>query len=141
MWCFTVVELLRSLTEAGVTVIGFSDDIIILANGADPFEKMQVALRIVERWCTKKGLSANHDKMECVLFTRKRVRIPTGELKMFGKILRLVNLVKYLGIVLNKKLYCKEHAEYANRKFLNGYCVNGRVKGSSIRGCTLRCLD
>ena len=32
---------------------------------------------------------------------------------MFGKSLRLVDSAKNLGVVLDKKLYWKEHAEYA----------------------------
>ena len=45
--CFAVEKLLRSLTAAGISVIGYSDDIIILANGVNLFEKMKLALGIV----------------------------------------------------------------------------------------------
>ena len=47
--------------------------------------------------------------------------------KMFGKSMRLVDSAKYLGVVLDKKLYWKEYAEYVTRKFLNRYWTCKRI--------------
>ena len=132
MWCFAVEGLLRELQKAGFEAVGYCDDIAILSRGncvQSVMEQTQVALGIVERWCNATRLSVNPDKTQCVLFTRKRkLEIPEGP-TFYGKSLTITEKVKYLGVILDRKLNWKEHMQYATKKFLNGYWLCKRTLG------------
>ena len=74
----------------------------------------------MERWCEQRRLSVNPDKTQCVLFTRKRsLEIPEGP-SFYGRRLVIADSVKYVGVILDRKLDWKEHMKYAAKKFLNG---------------------
>jgi len=54
--------------------IAYADDVVILQTGKFEIslcERMQAALRIIEKWCTKYTLSISPKKTEMVFFTRK----------------------------------------------------------------------
>ena len=132
MWCFVVEELLIELYDNGFEAVGYSDDIAILTEGhsvQDVVRRMQRALGIVERWCDKVKLSVNPDKTQCVLFTKRRnLDIPEGPV-FYGRTLVITDQVKYLGVILDRKLMWKQHIQYASRKFLNAYWLCKRMMG------------
>jgi hypothetical protein len=77
---------------------------------------MQGALNCVKNWCRQKGLSVNADKTIMVLFTSNR--------KIGGfyySELRMTEQVKYLGVILDKKLDWKAHLENRMRKACIAY--------------------
>ena len=132
LWCFVVKDLLLELSEGGFEAEGYADNIAILDKGKSVQEvvrRMQQALVIVERWCERVNLSVNPDKTQCVLFTKcRKLGIPEGPL-FYGKALEITDKVKYLGVILDRKLTWKEHVEYACKKFLNGYWLCKRMMG------------
>jgi hypothetical protein len=65
---------------------------------------MQWALNSVEEWCDGHGLSVNPDKTGLVAFTRRRKLPGFFEPRLFGKILRLSESAKYLGVILDAKV-------------------------------------
>lgn len=69
---------------------------------------LQKALNIVSEWCDNNGLSINPGKKKMIQLTwRNRVegiKLPT--IKGISK--SLVDLVKYLGIILDCKLNCQQ---------------------------------
>jgi hypothetical protein len=68
------VDDLLSQLSGGVYAQGYAD-ICLLAMGKFPNTVsgiMQMALGIVEKWCSGVGLSVNPDKTGLVAFTRKR---------------------------------------------------------------------
>jgi ribonuclease HI len=114
LWNIIVDTLLDGLCEQGFQSIGFADDIVILVRGKFPrtlYGRMQSGLRMVENWCRDKGLSVNPKKTSLILFTRKRKLESISRLTLFGTELIETNEVKYLGIVLDKKLTWKPHLE------------------------------
>lgn len=61
-------------------------------------------LNVIDRWCTGNGLSANPLKTNIILFTRKR-NLPVFTLAVLKNvIIQFSDEVKYLGVILDKKL-------------------------------------
>jgi hypothetical protein len=66
-------------------------------------------LNCVENWCREIGLSVNADKTKKVLFTNNSKIGGFYNSRLFGNELRMTDQVKYLGVILNKKLDWKAH--------------------------------
>jgi len=58
----------------------------------------------------------NPDKIEMVLFTRKRILTGMKPILFFGKELTRTYQVKHLGIILGSKLTWKEHLQHKCKK-------------------------
>jgi hypothetical protein len=110
------------------------DDICLLAVGKFPNTVsgiMQMALGIVEKWCSGVGLSVNPDKTGLVAFTRKRKLEGFFEPRFFGRNLQCSRSVKYLGVILDSKLTWREHVEVRVRKAQNSLWVCRRACGGT----------
>lgn len=94
--------------------MAYADDVVILSSGKfieTVSERMQIAIRILEKWVKGCDLSVNPTKTEVVLFTRRR-RIPEYRLPILGgSRLILTGEVKYLGVILDSKLTWKRNIE------------------------------
>ncbi|XP_015437856.1 PREDICTED: RNA-directed DNA polymerase from mobile element jockey-like [Dufourea novaeangliae] len=112
LWCLAVNSLLQALEGCGVIISAYADDVVFLAISGDiqeAYDKAQEALEILKMWCDSTGLSVNPDKLEVVRFT-KRIKIPATEpLRYEGKELKLVDEVKFLGVLFTKKLLWRRH--------------------------------
>nr|XP_012234697.1 PREDICTED: RNA-directed DNA polymerase from mobile element jockey-like [Linepithema humile] len=112
LWCLVADGLLKALDDRGFTVQGYADDVAILVRG--PFletllELMQGALEVVEELCQRTGLAVNPLKTGLTVFTPKyKVGIIVGS-TLGGVRLVPTKSVKYLGVILDKKLLWKEH--------------------------------
>ena len=114
LWCLVVNELLTKISQNGMFVQGYADDLVILIRGRFPgtlCDITQQALRLVETWCDDNGLSVNPTKTELVLFTKKRNVQDFYEPKLYGNNIQLKNQAKYLGVILDSKLSWKNHVE------------------------------
>ncbi|XP_067204590.1 uncharacterized protein [Linepithema humile] len=112
LWCLVADGLLKALDDRGFTAQGYADDVAILVRG--PFletllELMQGALEVVEEWCQRTGLAVNPLKTGLTVFTRK-YKVDTIVGPTLGEV-RLVptESVKYLGVILDRKLLWEEH--------------------------------
>jgi hypothetical protein len=96
-------------------------------------DRMQDALICVENWCREIGLSVNGDKTTMVLFTNNRNIRGFYNPKLFGTELRMTDQVKYLRVILDKKLDWKAHLENRMRKTCIAYwqCRRGKTWGLS----------
>jgi hypothetical protein len=65
---------------------------------------MQGALNCVENWCREIFLSFNVDNTTMVLFTNNRKVGGFYNPRLFGTELRMTDQVKYLRVILDKKL-------------------------------------
>lgn len=71
-------ELLTELVKEGFTVIGYADDLVVVCRGkflSALCDSTQRALRIIEKWCKKVGLTVNPNKTELIVFSQKEEAI------------------------------------------------------------------
>lgn len=72
---------------------------------------MQSAIRMVEKWCIENGLTINPQKTKLILFTKKRKLKRLVLPVLNGTRLVLAEHVKFLGLILDKKLSWNKHFE------------------------------
>ncbi|XP_025996074.1 uncharacterized protein LOC105202882 [Solenopsis invicta] len=134
LWCLVVDELLEGLSKRGFFVQGYADDVALLVRG--PFlgpllELMQNALGTVEWWCRGIGLSVNPLKTGLVVFTRKyKVGTIIGPI-FEGIRLASAESVKYLGVILNKKMSWREHLESRCKSLCSYFWMCRRIVGQT----------
>ena len=112
MWCLVVDDLLTKLNNKNIYTQAYSDDGTILIEGKDLNKicrQMQEGLTIVNDWCIRNGLSISPEKTELVLFTRKRKTDGWITPKIGTKEIAMRTEVKYLGVILDKKLNFNAH--------------------------------
>lgn len=134
IWNILVDDLLHLLNESGFHTIAYADDLTILLTGKYEgvlCSLMQSALRIIEKWCAERSLSVNPTKTDLILFTKKRKLNPMVLPKLKGTQLRLVNEVKYLGVVLDSKLGWGRHLESRVNKACMAFWQCRRAVGRS----------
>lgn len=115
LWSLVVDELLVILEGKGIKAIGYADDIAIIVSGKFPrtvSEVTQSAIMAVEEWCNKVGLKINPKKTVLVPFTKKRKLEGLIEPTLFGIQISLSDQVKYLGVIIDKRLSWKQHVDY-----------------------------
>ena len=123
LWCLVVDGLLELLSSRGLKVVGYADDLLIIVRGPhlDVLKEIsQGALRALEGWCQQVGLSANPEKTETLIFTRKYKYDKTWNLILWGRPIRMVEELKYLGVILDKRLLWDKHLESKCRRFRGG---------------------
>lgn len=109
LWTLVIDSLLIELAHPGFTVVGYADDVTVFlcSRLIEPlYERAQIALNIVERWCSSHGLSVNPQKTSTVLFTRKRNIDSLPTLTFLGVPLENSGFMKFLGFVLDRRLNC-----------------------------------
>ena len=114
MWDLVVDALLEILNRNGFYTQGYADDITILIRGkfnGTISDRMNLALKLVQNWCERVELRVNPAKTIVVPFTRKTkledLRPPT----LSGQVIRFSDEVKYLGVILDKRLTWNNHLE------------------------------
>jgi hypothetical protein len=103
----------------GVYIQGYADEICLLVVGKFPNTisgLIQWALHTVEIGCNEVRLSVNPDKTWHVAFVRRKKLPGFFELHLLGVPLCCCMLVKYVGVVLDSQLTCREHEDLKVRK-------------------------
>ena len=121
LWCL-VDDLIARLSAGGIHIQGYTDDICRLAVGKFSNtvpELMQRALLTVEISCNEVGLSANPDKTEFIVFTRKRKLPGFFDPNFFGVTLHRSRSVRYLWVILDSRLTWREHVDVKMRNVHN----------------------
>ena len=101
----------------------FADDTSILfANkNIDFIERVvNVQLAKVAEWLLANNLSLNISKSNFRIISPKKV-IKTINVSINNKKLKQENHAKYLGIIIDEKLNCKQHIKQVNNKNIQGY--------------------
>ena len=104
----------KKVTESSVYL--FADDTTILttrkSNSID--KNFNQDLKSIENWCTKNRLTINIDTTQVSKSGRSSKESETflGNQKLNG-----VNSFKYLGVVVDNKLYFKHHIDHVCKKF------------------------
>ena len=127
-----VDSLLVQLNEAHYYCQFYADDGAIILVGfclRTLCDLMAGAFRMVERWCDANGLSVSPEKLELVLFTRKRKLEGFRAPRLYGTRVDLVSQVKYLGVILDSKLTWKQHLDARASKAITGLWQARRALG------------
>ena len=85
---------------------------------------------MVEYWCNDVGLSINPDKVNLVIFSRKKKRNGYKDPILFGKYIQPVKELKYLGIYIDQKLNWEKHLDYITEKAMASLFICKRIVGS-----------
>ncbi|XP_011698268.1 PREDICTED: uncharacterized protein LOC105456144 [Wasmannia auropunctata] len=122
------------LNDKGFEAIGYADDLAILTRG--PFletllELTQGALEVVEKWCRETGLSVNPKKTSLVIVTRKYKMDSVQGPVLEGVRLIPEGSVKYLGVILDKRLNWKLHLEAVCKKACTYFWMCRRTFGQT----------
>ena len=111
----------------------YADDLTSVVEGSDLHAvsiNMQRSLRVIEQWCSDKGMSVNPQKTQMVMFTHKR-RYVLPPITLFSTQLTTSPQVKYLGVILDSKLLWNLHCEKACEKATAGLMQCRRIVGKS----------
>lgn len=106
--------------DQDTTATGYIDDAAILACGEttlETCEKLKLALERAQHWASTRASKFAPDKFQLTHFTRSRTRFDTEkEIETeWGNIVPKTTC-KYLGVVMDQKLYWKSHIEEIRRK-------------------------
>jgi ribonuclease HI len=74
-------------------------------------------MKKIQKWAQNNKLHFNENKSQVMLMThRKRREKKEVEIYLNNKILKQVNIIKYLGIIFDSKLTFREHINYVEEK-------------------------
>ncbi|KYB24573.1 hypothetical protein TcasGA2_TC031259 [Tribolium castaneum] len=100
------------------TLAIYADDTAILTRSKQPYmatRYLQESVERIENWCRRWLIKVNPDKSRALLLARRRVS-PDGFVRMFNADIPWSDQVKYLGVILDKKLSFGPHLDYALAK-------------------------
>jgi len=90
---------------------------------------MQNALNVVAKWAVKDGLNISPHKTAMVQFTDRRNIEGLGPLKLHGKDLKMLDEVKYLGVILDFSLTWNQHLQKTIRRTQTAFALIRRTCG------------
>ena len=127
-WNLVFDTLIRDVGHTSTQIFAFADDGTLLACGEsinDIFRRLNVALKVVERWARRVGLAVSEKKTVAMIFTnRRKMDEMNVTLKYKDYCIPIVSKTKYLGLILDSKLSWKDHLlekEHQARKLFHVY--------------------
>lgn len=118
LWNMTYDQVLRVSLPTGVSLIGFADDTLVIANGKTSHmveDRVNAALLSVSEKISALDLTLATEKTEAVMFRRKyKDDIP--RITLNGTVIDTKRSIKHLGIIVDDNLSYNEHVEIAARK-------------------------
>jgi hypothetical protein len=97
----------------GVYLGLFVDDTCVYATDRKEgyvLRKLQRGLSATETWCERWNIKINEDKIQPIYFPH-RLRPPGAHLRLNGRNIPFANHVKYLDVVLDKRITWRLHIE------------------------------
>jgi len=124
--CLVFDRLLAATSNLGFSTFGYAYDIVIIVQGKFAHtvrEIIQEALNVVVKWAVKEGLIISPHKTAIVPFTNRRKTEGLGPLILHGKGLKMLDEVKYLGVIFDSKLNWNQHLLKIIRKAQTTFAV------------------
>ena len=78
--------------------------------------QLQLNLNKIEKWANKNGFKFSSTKTVCVHFCHRRGLHPDPDLKLYGNLIPVVNEVKFLGVIFDRKLNFISHINHVRKK-------------------------
>lgn len=122
-WNIILDSLLQTLTDQGVYCQAFADDVVLVFTGQEVSvleESANAALQTVERWGKRSKLNFAAHKTKVMVLTKK-LKYDPPLLNMSGKTLDLVDELKLLGLIIDRKLTFKPHVTAVCKKTADIY--------------------
>ena len=113
-------SLLKLKFTSSTKIIAFADDLLLRTRGEIVSEIENIAnieLTKISTWARENNVRFNEKKTKAMLMTRrKRKERREVEVYLNNKLLRQVKTMKYLGIIIDKKLTFREYKNTGDRK-------------------------
>lgn len=117
LWNLVMLDLLHRLSLVYNTFsIAYADDlgILIYCKSESNFNIIKdKCINILESWCIKSGLKISAEKSQLLYISGKKI---SENFAIDNNIVKEYELVKYLGIVIDKKLNFNSYIFYINKK-------------------------
>jgi len=129
LWNIMYDDLLRQPMPAGILLVGFADDLAVVAvGGSGPAlaELANEALARVSAWMRDRGLQLAPEKTEAVMLTKKRA-YTEPEIRVDGHVVRFQPSLRYLGVQIDRRTAFSEHVQIASSRALATSTVLGRL--------------
>lgn len=120
LWNVFYVDLHSQETPLGLQLIGFADDLAIVATSRIPAGLEAIInpiLEMVDVWTRSHGLSLAHYKTDAIILSRKR-KYEVPALIVGGVPIPIKKEIKYLDVVLDSHLSFRKHIEISSSKAL-----------------------
>jgi hypothetical protein len=145
LWNLVVDRLLTVANDLGFNTFGYADDIVIIVQGKfvrTVRELMQKALNMIVKLAAKEGLKISPHKTAIVPFINRRILEGLGPLIINGKEIKMLDEVKYLGVILDSKLNWNQHLQKIIRKTQTALVLVRRTCGRKwgLRPCMVHWL-
>ncbi|XP_046629480.1 uncharacterized protein LOC124309685 [Neodiprion virginianus] len=129
LWNLAYNKVLSQTYSTDMEITCYADDTLILVEGRTGKETAERASRaaaeVIEQ-IEKLGLQIAVEKTEVVFFTKKRAP-PPETVQIRGKEIHAAKSMKYLGIILDRKLNYSEHLDMASAKAIRVMNSIGRL--------------
>lgn len=134
LWNFQYDGVLRLELPPGVTLIGFADDLAMVATSKteeELIQKVDLALEDIRQWLIIRKLSLAPEKTEAIVMAGRR-KLSRITFKIDGTEITPVSKLKYLGVWLDSKRNFRPHVRETVQKVertcgaLNGLMPNVR---------------
>ena len=111
---------------ADFIVLSYADDLACAVKcntRSKLFTHSEQIMEILMEWCNSHRLKIS----DSITFEWNLDESRLAMIKMNGKNVKFVEKVKYLGVILDKKLNFMEHAKYLRAKITQHVCVIGEI--------------
>jgi ribonuclease HI len=116
-----IIAINNILNEIPPSVTGnlYVDDLHISCEGADMRfieRQLQTAVNRIVKWTEHNGFTLSTSKTNLVHFCRKRGVHPDPSIYFAGNNIKIVNEIKFLGVIFDNKLTFRPHVLYLRKK-------------------------
>lgn len=118
-WNILYDNLLKLNLPAGCYLQAFADDAFLLCESTQLElceQRTNAALQIISNWGKQNKLIFNPLKTQAMFITRRRMDSYVPQILMEGSEIKFVTAIKYLGIVIDRKLLWNQHVKFVCAK-------------------------
>jgi len=114
LWNVGYDGVLRLDFPEGAQIVGFADDLAILAAGTTPEHAARIAeeaVELVHAWMRQHHLQLAPEKTECVMISSLRRGHPEIPMRVGGVEIRSKQAIRYLGVMIHDHLLWRPHVK------------------------------